>query len=65
MKKPRMNWGRAALISLPFFAITMFWQAYDYLVPLILSKHFHVSTMGYSIIMSIDNIVALDRKSVV
>lgn len=54
-----MNWGRAALISLPFFAITIFWQAYDYIVPLILTRHFHISTMGYSVIMSIDNVVAL------
>ncbi len=59
MKKYKMNWGRAALISLPFFAITIFWQAYDYIVPLILTRHFHISTMGYSIIMSIDNVVAL------
>lgn len=57
--KYKMNWGRAALVSLPFFAITIFWQAYDYIVPLILTRHFHVSTMGYSVIMSIDNVVAL------
>ncbi|MBI9107798.1 MAG: MFS transporter [Spirochaetales bacterium] len=59
MKKIKMNWGKAALISLPFFSITIFWQAYDYIVPLILSYHFHISTVGYSVIMSIDNIVAL------
>ncbi|MBI9010326.1 MAG: MFS transporter [Tenericutes bacterium] len=59
MKKLKMNWGRAALVSLPFFAITIFWQAYDYIVPLILTRHFHISTMGYSAIMSIDNVVAL------
>ena len=59
MQKFKMNWGRAALVSLPFFAITIFWQAYDYIIPLILTRHFHVSTMGYSIIMSIDNVVAL------
>ena len=59
MTKFKMNWGRAALISLPFFGITMFWQAYDYIVPLILVRHFHTSTLGYSIIMSIDNVAAL------
>jgi|LGOV01.1.fsa_nt_gb MFS family permease len=59
MNKLKMNWGRAALISLPFFSITIFWQAYDYIIPLILTRHFHISTMGYSIIMSIDNVVAL------
>lgn len=59
MKKIKMNWGRAVLISLPFFAVIIFWQAYDYIVPLILTRHFHISTMGYSFIMSIDNVVAL------
>ena len=59
MTKFKMNWGRAVLISLPFFGITMFWQAYDYIVPLILVRHFHTSTLGYSIIMSLDNVAAL------
>lgn len=57
--KIKMNWSRAVLISLPFFAITIFWQAYDYIVPLMLTKHFHLSTTAYSAIMSIDNTVAL------
>lgn len=59
MGKVKMNWGRAILIALPFFAITIFWQAYDYVVPLMLSKHFSLSTTAYSLIMSIDNAVAL------
>lgn len=59
MKQPSMNWKRAVLISLPFFAVTIFWQAYDYIVPLILTKHYHLSTTAYSAIMSIDNVVAL------
>lgn len=59
MKKIRMNWGRAILISLPFFAITIFWQAFDYIVPLMLSMHYKLGTTAYSMIMSIDNVVAL------
>ncbi len=59
MGKIKMKWGRAILIALPFFAITIFWQAYDYVVPLMLSKHFSLSTTAYSVIMSIDNAVAL------
>lgn len=59
MGKVKMKWGRAILIALPFFAITIFWQAYDYVVPLMLSKHFSLSTTVYSLIMSIDNAVAL------
>ena len=59
MGKVKMKWGRAILIALPFFAITIFWQAYDYIVPLMLSKHYNLSTTAYSLIMSIDNAVAL------
>lgn len=59
MKQPKMKWGRAILISLPFFAVTMFWQVYDYIVPLMLTKHYSLSTYAYSAIMAIDNVVAL------
>lgn len=59
MKTTRINWGRAALISLPFFALTLFWQAYDYIVPLILSRHYRLGTTVYSLVMSVDNVVAL------
>ena len=50
---------RAVLISFPFFALSLFWQAYDYAVPLMLSQHFHLKTTVYSIIMSADNVIAL------
>lgn len=59
MKGARLNWGRAVLVSLPFFALTLFWQAYDYVVPLILSRHYHLGTTPYSIVMSIDNVIAM------
>lgn len=59
MKQTRMNWGRAVLISLPFFSLTMFWQTYDYIVPLMLSCHYRLSTTVYSLIMSVDNVIAL------
>ncbi len=59
MKKPRINWIRAALVSLPFFALTLFWQAYDYVVPLILSRHYRLGTTLYSVVMSIDNVIAM------
>ena len=58
-KKTRMPWGRAVFISLPFFVLTLFWQAYDYIVPLILSRHFSLGTTIYSIIMSADNVFAM------
>ena len=59
MKGKRINWGRAMLVSLPFFALTLFWQAYDYVVPLILSRHYRLGTTLYSVVMSIDNVIAM------
>ncbi|MBQ3268818.1 MAG: MFS transporter [Clostridia bacterium] len=55
----RIKWGRAILVSLPFFALTLFWQAYDYIVPLILSMHYRLGTTVYALIMSVDNVIAL------
>ena len=59
MERVKMPWLRAILISFPFFALSLFWQAYDYAVPLMLSQHFHLKTTVYSVIMSADNIIAL------
>ena len=59
MKGKRINWMRAVLVSLPFFALTLFWQAYDYVVPLILSRHYRLGTTLYSVVMSIDNVIAM------
>ena len=58
-KGTKMNWFRAVLVSLPFFVLTLFWQAYDYVVPLILSGHYKLSTTVYSMVMSADNVIAL------
>ena len=59
MNRKQFSWSRSILISLPFFALTLFWQAYDYVVPLILSRHYHLSTTLYSVIMSVDNLIAI------
>ncbi len=59
MKAGKVSWARAVFISLPFLALTTFWQAYDYAVPLMLSKHFHLGTSAYSVVMSADNVIAL------
>ena len=59
VKLPPFPWSRAVRVSLPFFALTLFWQAYDYIVPLMLSEHFSLGTTAYAAVMSIDNVVAL------
>ena len=57
--EPAFSWSKAVRVSLPFFALTLFWQAYDYTVPLMLSQHFRLGTTAYSLVMSIDNVIAL------
>jgi len=54
-----MNYRKAVLVSLPFFAITIFWQAYDTIMPQILVYHFGMSSVALGMIMGIDNLVAL------
>ena len=53
------SWSRAVRVSLPFFALTLFWQSYDYTVPLMLSEHFKLGTIRYAAVMSVDNVIAL------
>ncbi len=55
----RMDYRKAVLVSLPFFAITIFWQAYDTIMPQILVYHFGMSSMTLGLVMGIDNLVAL------
>ena len=57
--KVKMNYKRAVLISLPFFAITLFWQAYDTIIPQMLTYHFGLSSTAMGMVMGIDNVVAL------
>ncbi len=54
-----MDYGKAILISLPFFAITIFWQAYDTIMPQILAYHYGMSSSLLGGIMGLDNLVAL------
>lgn len=55
----KMNYRQAVLVSLPFFAITMFWQAYDTIMPQILTYHFGIGKTLMGGIMGLDNLVAL------
>ena len=42
-----------------FFLISAFWQAYDAIVPLILTNHFGLPQTASGAVMSIDNILAV------
>ena len=50
---------RIILVGMAFFLITAFWQAYDNLVPLILTNHFGLPQSVSGAVMSIDNVLAV------
>ncbi len=55
----KLNNKRTILVGLAFLSICTFWQMYDSIVPLILTKTFHLNETFSGAIMAADNILAL------
>ena len=55
----KLNNKRTILVGLAFLSICAFWQMYDSIVPLILTKTFHMNETFSGAIMAADNILAL------
>lgn len=55
----KLNYKRVILVGFAFFLISAFWQAYDAIVPLILTNKFDMSQKNSGFIMSLDNIFAV------
>ncbi len=55
----KLNYKRTLLVGFAFFLISVFWQAYDATIPLILTNKFGMSQTWSGVIMAIDNILAL------
>ncbi len=55
----KLNYKKTILVGFAFFLISTFWQAYDTLVPKILTDRFGISQTASGIIMALDNILAL------
>ena len=55
----KLNYKRTILVGFAFFLISAFWQAYDAIVPLILSNHFGLPEVWSGAVMSIDNVLAV------
>ena len=55
----KLNNKRTVLVGLAFLSICSFWQMYDNVVPLILTKTFHLNETFSGGIMAADNILAL------
>ncbi|MBQ8408517.1 MAG: MFS transporter [Clostridia bacterium] len=55
----KLNHKRTILVGMAFFLISAFWQAYDAIVPLILTNHFGLPQTASGAVMSIDNVLAV------
>ena len=55
----KLNTKRTILVGFAFFLICTFWQAYDNIIPLILTNKFGMSQTWSGVIMAIDNVLAL------
>ncbi len=55
----KLNYKRTILVSFAFFLICAFWQAYDAIVPLILTNHFGLLQSASGAVMSLDNVIAV------
>jgi MFS family permease len=55
----KLNYKRTILVGFAFFLISAFWQAYDTIVPLILTNKFEMQQTWSGLIMSLDNIFAV------
>ncbi len=55
----KLNYKRTILVGFAFFLISAFWQAYDTIIPLMLTNKFGLDQTWSGLIMSLDNILAL------
>lgn len=55
----KLNYKRTIFVGFAFFLISAFWQAYDAIVPLMLTNHFGLPQVASGAVMSLDNILAV------
>ena len=55
----KLNYKRTILVGFAFFMISAFWQAYDTIVPKILTNRFDMEQTWSGVIMALDNIFAV------
>ncbi len=55
----KLNNKRTLLVGFAFFLICVFWQAYDTIIPLMLTNKFGLDQTWSGVIMSLDNVLAL------
>lgn len=59
METMKLNYKKTIFVGFAFFLISAFWQAYDTIIPKILTDKFGMSQGFSGVIMALDNILAL------
>ena len=55
----KLDFKRTLKVGFAFLGIMLFWEVYDYIMPLVLSNYFGLSTSEYGIIMGLDNLLSI------
>ncbi|MEG1754705.1 MAG: MFS transporter [Clostridia bacterium] len=55
----KLNYKRTIFVGFAFFLICTFWQAYDTIIPKILTDQYGMSQAASGVVMAIDNVLAL------
>ena len=55
----KLNYKRTIFVGFAFFLICTFWNAYDTIIPKILTDKFGMTQANSGIIMALDNVLAL------
>ena len=55
----KLNYKRTIFVGFAFFLICTFWQAYDTIIPKILTDKFGMAQAASGVVMALDNILAL------
>jgi len=55
----KLNYKRTILVGFAFFLISMFWTAYEAVIPLILTNKFGMSQFWSGVVMAADNVLAV------
>ena len=57
--KMKLNYKRTIFVGFAFFLICTFWQAYDTIIPKILTDKFGMSQAASGVVMALDNVLAI------
>ena len=55
----KLNYKRTILVGFAFFLISAFWQAYDSIIPLMLTNHYGLNDFWSGGVMALDNVFAV------